>query len=933
MNNSWIRPIIFAMGIALSAGAFQMAWAHVRISTDLNWSEDVRPIFEKNCMSCHSPGGIAPDYIDLTTYGNEPGHSGARDWAKAIEEEIMTGRMPPWPADERFGHFANERYLTEEEEEYIIAWIQGGAPQGPRRDLPAPPQFQERDWNLGQPDVVVAPREAHEVPSAMNEQTVSFTVPVDLEEDQWITAYEFFPGVPQIVHTIEAYIHDPEGSEPEVMDVEVTLPYDPLADEDELEEIRQRQVTPGPHLLGQWVRGDEPVLLPQEAGRRLRKGSTIELRVTYRKQTYEDQGKAFTDLTRLGLHFSEELPDLIFEGRKIENSEFTVPAGEEAFEVKADYLVEEDLQLRAFYPKMNHLGRKLKLEALYPDGEQKTLLLIPEYHQKWDASYWLEEPVPAPAGTKILLTGTYNNSPGNWDNPNSPPIDVASGSGPGEEQLVVWLDTTPATHLYVPPPAPTPDPEAEENRGGMLAFDFNDQGRAQRETQPEVGAIFSQLLDEEIDPDAAAPAGEDAESLREAAREIAGVAETPAARQAGTGTAATASDEGPGEDEDTVYWCPMRGTAEGQCGLHDYHEPGNCPVCGMKLRPRSFFLKRYEGQLAERRGEFKLTKAGAEDVYWCVNRGRDDHELIDYDKPGQCPVDGLPLVHKSRFEPVRTYTCINEACPEKGMIFYSPGLCPVCQEPVQSMGHMDHNPVHGGQLIMADNLYHHIEGTLPAADTFRMYFYNDWKEPIDPRNFAGKVIVERWDPDLGDVIVNEYPLEFGEEGDEYLTAELPEVEEFPVNFDTLVYLAGEETLFSFAFEGVTEEPAQAEAPAMRLHAHTEREPVVIPETREATIREILDRAETIRRRIENEDWFGLHNPAFDAKDFAEALEQKEEGLGPRERGKLRDAVNRITQGAIFLDRAGDAQDGPRSRRAFETFSEGVDLLRELLPEE
>lgn len=905
MRNPWIRPIVFAMSIALTAGAFQMAWAHVRISTDLNWSEDIRPIFEKNCMSCHSPGGVAPDYIDLTTYGNKPGHSGARDWAKAIEEEIMTGRMPPWPADERFSHFANERFLTEEEEEYIIAWIQGGAPQGPLRDLPPPPQFQERIWNLGEPDVVVGPSEAHVVAEDVNEETVSFTVPVEIEESRWITAYEFFPGVPQIVHTIEAYIHDPEGSEPEVMDVEVTLPYDPLADEDELEEIRQRQVAPGPHFLGQWVRGDEPVLFPQEAGRRLRQGSRIELRVTYRKQTYEDQGKAFSDLTRLGLHFSEEDPDLIFEGRKVENADFTVPAGEEAFTVSADYEIEEDVQLRAFYPRMNHLGRKLKLEALYPDGEQKTLLLIPEYHQKWGASYWLEQAVPAPKGTKLLLTGTYNNSPSNWDNPHSPPVDVSAGSEAGEEQLVVWVDTTPATHLFVPTPTPTPKPEEEQNRGGMLAFDFNDPAGAENEAQPEVSAIFSQLIDDDLE--AEIEAGESTE-----------VSSAPSTEAA---------------PEPAIYWCPMRGTAEGQCGLHDYDEPGDCPVCGMKLRPRSFFLKRYEGQLAERRGEFKLTKAGAESVYWCVNRGRDDHELIDYDRPGACPVDGLPLVHRSRFEPVRTYTCINEACPENGMIFYSPGLCPVCQEPVQSMGHMDHNPVHGGQLIMADNLYHHIEGTLPSPDTFRMYFYNDWKEPIDPRNFAGKVVVERWDEDLGDVIVNEYPLEFGEEGDEYLTATLPAVEEFPVNFDTLVTLAGEETLFSFAFEDVTTEPEGTETPEIRLHAHTEREPVVIPETREATIREIFDRAEVIRKRIEAEDWFGLHNPAFDAKDFAEALEQKEEGLGPRERGKLREAVDKITQGAIFLDRAGDAQDGPRSRRAFETFSEGIDLLEEILPEE
>jgi hypothetical protein len=213
-----------------------------------------------------------------------------------------------------------------------------------------------------------------------------------------------------------------------------------------------------------------------------------------------------------------------------------------------------------------------------------------------------------------------------------------------------------------------------------------------------------------------------------------------------------------------------------------------------------------------------------------------------------------------------------------------------------------------------------------------MYFYNDWKEPVDPRNFDGKVVVERWDEAAEDVVVEEFPLEFDREGDLFLTAKIAPAEEFPVNFDTLVWLAGEETLFSFAFDGLTVEPEAGEAPAIRLHAHTERVPVVIPDTREEIIAEILKRATILQGRIDAEDWFGLHNPAFDAMDLANALKAMEEGLGPRERGRLRDAIDRITQGAILLDRAGDAQDGPRSRRAFVNFMEGVAALEGLVQE-
>ena len=47
------------------------ARAHVRISTDITWSEDIRPILRRHCMNCHSPGGPAPSYVDLRTYGTD----------------------------------------------------------------------------------------------------------------------------------------------------------------------------------------------------------------------------------------------------------------------------------------------------------------------------------------------------------------------------------------------------------------------------------------------------------------------------------------------------------------------------------------------------------------------------------------------------------------------------------------------------------------------------------------------------------------------------------------------------------------------------------------------------------------------------------------------------------------------------------------------
>jgi hypothetical protein len=64
--------------------------------------------------------------------------SDARPWAKAIKEEVLARRMPPWPAVRGYGAFANDPSLSPFEIDLMAAWADGGAPKGDERDAPAP---------------------------------------------------------------------------------------------------------------------------------------------------------------------------------------------------------------------------------------------------------------------------------------------------------------------------------------------------------------------------------------------------------------------------------------------------------------------------------------------------------------------------------------------------------------------------------------------------------------------------------------------------------------------------------------------------------------------------------------------------------------------------------------------------------------------------
>ena len=88
---------------------------------NITFSKDVAPIFFKSCTGCHRPGEIAP--MSLLTYKD------ARPWAKSIRDKVANKEMPPWHADPNHGEWRNDRRITQEAINTIIAWVNGGAPK------------------------------------------------------------------------------------------------------------------------------------------------------------------------------------------------------------------------------------------------------------------------------------------------------------------------------------------------------------------------------------------------------------------------------------------------------------------------------------------------------------------------------------------------------------------------------------------------------------------------------------------------------------------------------------------------------------------------------------------------------------------------------------------------------------------------------------
>jgi hypothetical protein len=165
--------IMSAIGTGWSA---PVATSHPRV-TQVSWSADIAPIVQRRCAGCHIEGGFGP--MPLTHYRE------ARNWSRAISEHAIDGLMPPWPAAAGIGDFDNDRSLSPIEIELFAAWAEGGAAEGsPTAVLPPAKQPP-----LRRPDLV------HDLaqPSSQAGAISRFEIPLDVNTERWLTAWQFEP--------------------------------------------------------------------------------------------------------------------------------------------------------------------------------------------------------------------------------------------------------------------------------------------------------------------------------------------------------------------------------------------------------------------------------------------------------------------------------------------------------------------------------------------------------------------------------------------------------------------------------------------------------------------------------------------------------------------------------------------------------------------
>jgi hypothetical protein len=374
------------------------------------------------------------------------------------------------------------------------------------------------------------------------------------------------------------------------------------------------------------------------------------------------------------------------------------------------------------------------------------------------------------------------------------------------------------------------------------------------------------------------------------------------------------SSSQPPEDLPGVsYMCPMLKDAD---VLEDH--AGKCPKCGMELKP------------------VRVVKAWS-----CLN-----NTAFIQGEPGKCPTNGADLVPitASMF-----WAC--PATPDKHEL--NPGKCAEGGDRVKKYEprlHGDHNPRHGGQLFMADDAWHHLEGTYPNPGIFRAFFYDDWTRPLAPRNFTAVLTVK----DSAGKEMAAVPLEAGQimnvmEG-RIPKSSLPLIASLHVRFKE----SEPEKVFDFTFKDYSkepggepgnvssvQEPAKApvavaveappapDVPPMNVTPRGAFQLEPIPADARQILSELDARSKELSGKVEQRAPLGEYwVPALRSKDLGLALLNDHLNEIPSaKRAAAENAVRRLLRAAYAIDNFGDLGDFEKILSAHEEFVVAVSDLR------
>lgn len=300
------------------------------------YNREVVRVLERRCLACHDTGSAIP----LATYVD------ARPWARAIREEVLERRMPPWPVAHGVRPLANDLNLTPREIAAFVSWADGGAPRGDPADLPR--REARPAWPAGPPTTIVP------VAAEGAASVVRVALPVTAARARWVRGFDLRPAGPDTVRAAFLYRRGADGAE---------------------------------EWLGGWTPWHAMPAAPAGAAARWPAGTALVLEV--------HRAGSAPLLAELGLYLAEAPP------AEIVRTVVVPGAADGPGRARGTALLPAGAALWAVRARSEAPAGPFEVSAVRPDGSVEPLLWITDHASAWPSPYVLEEPARLPAGSTL----------------------------------------------------------------------------------------------------------------------------------------------------------------------------------------------------------------------------------------------------------------------------------------------------------------------------------------------------------------------------------------------------------------------------------------------------------------------------------------------------------------------------------------------------
>jgi peroxiredoxin len=402
----------------------------------VTYYRDVLPIMQKNCQQCHRPGDVGP--FSLMTFKD------ALNWADLIQENVVSGVMPPWKPTAQSVPLRHDSRMSKQEIETINKWVEGGCARGDQKNAPPPVKFKSsQGWDdENPPDMILEPSEDFNLGPLGEDHYRTIVLPLNNKEEVYVRKTQFIPGNPKIVHHA-LYFYDGTGM---LMDAQKrlgspTAPANGIGDWGpgynsgmglgfipNPAKVTRNQDNPGSGLGG-WVPAVDPITAPPETSYILPPQCDIFMQIHYHRN-----GRQEKDRSKLGLWFTKKPPTKFIKSYLVDTTFTVIPAGVKKFKSTGSRVLEEDIKLFTFSPHAHMTAKESRLYYSLPGSKEKVLLFeIKDWDFNWQQRYYPVDFVSLPKGTTIHDEWIFDNSSSNPQNPFHPAKTIFLGENTTDE--------------------------------------------------------------------------------------------------------------------------------------------------------------------------------------------------------------------------------------------------------------------------------------------------------------------------------------------------------------------------------------------------------------------------------------------------------------------------------------------------------------------